>query len=430
MENTTKNTFAVYFFLKKRGEKKKKNDGAIQPKTIWKKKNIQCRITINGDPVDFASFIFVDPQKWHSKDQNAIGNSVESQDVNTALIDFEKKIRDIYKESMRKRGHASPAYIRDRLNGKVTNKTGVTLIQYFDDYNLELKKLVKLKEMDDETRKRYVRTRDRLKAFLKREYKRDDIYLDEVDVKLANGFYLYIRETTESGNNNAQKHIEKLRTIITDAWGNGYIPNDSLIRYNMHYDESDPTYLTWHELKRIMHKKFHSERLEKIRDMFVFACFKGMAYGDIRSLTEENFNIMNDNNEWIDKDRNKTKVKAEILFSDIPKLIIEKYKDRRINNRLIPIISNQKSNDYLKEIATLCKVNKNLTCHVARHTFATTVTLTEGVPLETVSKMLGHKNISTTQIYAKVVHEKMTKDANEWNEKMQGIENEFNLQNQ
>lgn len=164
--------------------------------------------------------------------------------------------------------------------------------------------------------------------------------------------------------------------------------------------------------------------------LIVFYRFTGMAYGDIRSLTEENFNLMNDNNEWIDKDRNKTKVKAEILFSDIPKLIIEKYKDRRINNRLIPIISNQKCNDYLKEIAALCKVNKNLTCHVARHTFATTVTLTEGVPLESISKMLGHTNTVTTQIYAKIVNEKLRKDASEWNKKMVGIEDEFNLKNQ
>ncbi|HAH74520.1 MAG TPA: recombinase, partial [Butyricimonas virosa] len=105
-------------------------------------------------------------------------------------------------------------------------------------------------------------------------------------------------------------------------------------------------------------------------------------------------------------------------------------KDRRINNRLIPIISNQKCNDYLKEIAALCKVNKNLTCHVARHTFATTVTLTEGVPLESISKMLGHTNTVTTQIYAKIVNEKLRKDASEWNKKMVGIEDEFNLKNQ
>ena len=301
---------------------------------------------------------------------------------------------------------------------------------YFDQFNSELDERVKAEDLTDETRTRYVNTRERLSKFIKEKYQRDDLYLDEIDVRFARRFRLFICTNYSCKNNTAQKYVQKLKTVITDAWGNSFLVSDKLIRHKLKYDHTNRTCLTWAELKRIMQKKFYSERLEKVRDMFVFACFTGMAYGDIRSLTEENFNLMNDNNEWIDKDRNKTKVKAEILFSDIPKLIIEKYKDRRINNRLIPIISNQKCNDYLKEIAALCKVNKNLTCHVARHTFATTVTLTEGVLLESISKMLGHTNTVTTQIYAKIVNEKLRKDASKWNKKMVGIEDEFNLKNQ
>lgn len=179
-----------------------------------------------------------------------------------------------------------------------------------------------------------------------------------------------------------------------------------------------------------MQKKFHSKRLERIRDAFVFSCFTGLTFGEMKTLTTDNFKLQNDDKEWIDKDRNKTSIKAEILFSAIPHLIIDKYRGKLIGKKLLPIPSNQKMNDYLKEIAAIAGVNKNLTCHVARHTFATSVTLTKGVPLESVSKMLGHTNTVTTQIYAQVVHEKLTNDAATWNEKMQGIEKEFNLQNQ
>ena len=204
-------------------------------------------------------------------------------------------------------------------------------------------------------------------------------------------FNLFIREKYPCENNTAQKHIQILKTVITSAWGNGYLVCDKLIQYKLKFDKYERTCLNWDELKRLMQKKFCSERL--------------------------------------DKERCKTKIKARIILSAIPYLIIEKYKDQRVGGRLLPVISNQKMNEYLKEIAVLCNINKNLTTHTARHTFATTVTLTEDVPIETVSKMLGHTNITTTQIYAKIVDKKLRKDAEVWNNKMIGIEKEFNLEN-
>ena len=410
-----RDTFSILFYLK--------NEDSAE-------KSIYCRISICGVKAPFYTKLKIKPQYWDQETKRGKGRSKEIPRINLALSKLETELTEAYEKIRERRKKVDPFYLRDYLQGNVQDKENVSILTYFDQFNSELDERVKAEDLTDETRIRYVNTRERLSKFIKEKYQRDDLYLDEIDVRFARRFRLFICTNYKCKNNTAQKYVQKLKTVITDAWGNSFLVSDKLIRHKLKYDHTNRTYLTWAELKRIMQKKFYSERLEKVRDMFVFACFTGMAYGDIRSLTEENFNLMNDNNEWIDKDRNKTKVKAEILFSDIPKLIIEKYKDRRINNRLIPIISNQKCNDYLKEIAALCKVNKNLTCHVARHTFATTVTLTEGVPLESISKMLGHTNTVTTQIYAKIVNEKLRKDASEWNKKMVGIEDEFNLKNQ
>lgn len=410
-----RDTFSILFYLK--------NEDLAE-------KSIYCRISICGVKAPFYTKLKINPKYWDQETKRGKGRSKEIPRINLALSKLETEITEAYEKIRERRKKVDPFYLRDYLQGNVQDKENVSILTYFDQFNSELDERVKAEDLTDETRIRYVNTRERLSKFIKEKYQRDDLYLDEIDVRFARRFRLFICTNYKCKNNTAQKYVQKLKTVITDAWGNSFLVSDKLIRHKLKYDHTNRTYLTWAELKRIMQKKFYSERLEKVRDMFVFACFTGMAYGDIRSLTEENFNLMNDNNEWIDKDRNKTKVKAEILFSDIPKLIIEKYKDRRINNRLIPIISNQKCNDYLKEIAALCKVNKNLTCHVARHTFATTVTLTEGVPLESISKMLGHTNTVTTQIYAKIVNEKLRKDASEWNKKMVGIEDEFNLKNQ
>lgn len=347
-----RDTFSILFYLK--------NEDSAE-------KSIYCRISICGVKAPFYTKLKIKPQYWDQATKRGKGRSKEIPRINLALSKLETEITEAYEKIRERRKKVDPFYLRDYLQGNVQDKENVSILTYFDQFNSELDERVKAEDLTDETRIRYVNTRERLSKFIKEKYQRDDLYLDEIDVRFARRFRLFICTNYKCKNNTAQKYVQKLKTVITDAWGNSFLVSDKLIRHKLKYDHTNRTYLTWAEPKRIMQKKFYSERLEKVRDMFVFACFTGMAYGDIRSLTEENFNLMNDNNEWIDKDRNKTKVKAEILFSDIPKLIIEKYKDRRINNRLIPIISNQKCNDYLKEIAALCKVNKNLTCHVARH---------------------------------------------------------------
>lgn len=410
-------TFSILFYLK-------------NYKKEMSVKLIYCRISINGSKAPFSTQLKINPNLWDQATNRAKGKSKSSIEINNVLSKLETRINDAYKTIKERRSRFDAFYLRDYIHGKIQNKENVSILTYFEQFLKEQNERVNIGDLSDETFKRYELTRDRLKDYMKEKYERDDMYLDEINISFARRFNLFIRGKYECGNNTAQKYVQKLKTVVTDAWGNGYLVADKLVRHKLKHDKHDPTCLTWNELKRIMQKTFYHARLERIRDFFVFACFTGLSYGDLKSLTTEDFELKNDENDWIDKDRGKTCVNAQILFSAIPHLIVEKYKNEHRGNELLPIRSCQKTNAYLKEIAVLCGINKNLTSHVARHTFATTVTLTEGVPLESVSKMLGHTNTVTTQIYAKVVNSKLRKDAAAWNAKMTGIENEFNLQNQ
>ena len=176
------------------------------------------------------------------------------------------------------------------------------------------------------------------------------------------------------------------------------------------------------EIKIILKKKMVSERLEQVRDVFIFSCFSGLAYVDVANLKEDNIRKSFDGNLWIITKRQKTNTDVNVPLLDIPKMILEKYKGKLPDGKVLPIISNQKLNAYLKEIADVCGIKKNLTFHLARHTFATTTTLAKGVPIETVSKMLGHTNIETTQIYARITNNKISNDMQGLDKKFVGIE--------
>ena len=181
-------------------------------------------------------------------------------------------------------------------------------------------------------------------------------------------------------------------------------------------------YLTREELTAFFKAKLSSEHLEKVRDVFVFSCFTGLAYIDVAGLTQDNIRKSFDGNLWIMTKRQKTNTDVNVPLLDIPKMILKKYKGKLPNGKILPVISNQKLNAYLKEIADVCGIKKNLTFHLARHTFATTTTLSKGVPIETVSKMLGHTNIETTQIYARITNSKIGSDMQGLDKKFVGIE--------
>lgn len=226
-------------------------------------------------------------------------------------------------------------------------------------------------------------------------------------------YEFYLRSVRKCANNTAVKYIKNFHKIINQCLANGWLNKDPFANYKSKVKEVTREFLTEKEIETILNKRFVSERLELVRDIFILSCFTGLAYIDVKQLTLDNISLGIDGDKWIFKNRQKTETASKIPLLPVAQDIINKYAEHPVcknENRLLPILSNQKMNAYLKEIVDVCEINKDLTFHIARHTFATTVTLSNGVPLETVSKMLGHTNLKTTQHYAKILDKKISED--------------------
>src|SRR4051794_35921178 len=223
----------------------------------------------------------------------------------------------------------------------------------------------------------------------------------------------YLRSECKYNNNSAVKYIKNFKKVIRICIANGWINKDPFVNYKSKVREVKRDYLSQEELKTISQKRFVSERLNQIRDIFLFSCFTGLAYADVKKLKRSEINVGVDGGEWIFTSRQKTETASRIPLLPFTLQLLERYRDHPqcvIKDRVLPVPSNQKMNAYLKEIADICGITKQFTFHIARHTFATTVTLSNGVPIESVSKMLGHTNLRTTQHYAKILDKKVGDD--------------------
>lgn len=247
----------------------------------------------------------------------------------------------------------------------------------------------------------------------------DDVFLKQLNYAFVTEFEYYLRNYRDSnkklslGNNGVMKHLERFKKIINLAVKLEWMEKNPFNQFQLKYHKYDREFLDEVELELLQSTELKNERLEKIRDCFVFACYTGLSYVDVKELCMENIVKGIDGNQWISTKREKTDKPVKVPLIPQAKAILQKYKN--INGTgpkvgLLPINSNQKTNAYLKEVAAACGIEKHLTFHVARHTFATTVMLSNNVPIETVSKLLGHTKLSTTQIYARVVESKISED--------------------
>lgn len=385
---TNKSTFSILFVAQKG---KLKANG---------KAPILARVTVNGEMVHLATRIDVDPDRWLGKECRTPGRSAEDKYINEMLDNYRNVIKNKYNELFF-RGEAITAM---RLKSILTSRSDEAkrLLVLFDEFNEDYRALVG-KETTHKTYTRYLLTRRRLAEFMAAKYKIRDILLSDINTKFINDFYIYLRTVDgKNGHNYHMKMIQRFRTVFKTAKDNGWVTADPFGGFKISMEETHREHLTIDELGVLVSKEMTSERLQRVKDIFVFSCFTGLAYTDVRGLKKSEVIMGNDGRLWIDTRRDKTKVAVYVPLLDIPRAILEKYADQTSHDRLLSIPANQKVNDYLKEIAAICGIDKNLTFHIARHTFATTVTLENGVALETVQKMLGHKNIRTTQVYAKM----------------------------
>jgi len=286
------------------------------------------------------------------------------------------------------------------------------LVEHFE-FMLDEMKLKEGIDYSHGTIKNWQVTLRHLKEFIKKSYNISDTRFKELHLKFILDFELYAKRIWHCRTNSANKHIQRIRKVIDVAIANNWIDKDPFYGYKFKHEKTHRTFLTQEELNLLERKQMPLERLEKVKDLFIFACYTGLAYIDIEKLTPQNVVTGIDKQKWIYTFRSKTGNKSNMPLLPQALNIIEKYKNDIINTNkgsLLTVLTNTKTNADLKEIADLCGITKNLTFHMARHTFATTVTLSNGVPIETVSKMLGHSKITTTQIYAKVLENKVSVD--------------------
>jgi site-specific recombinase XerD len=394
------NTFGIQFVI--RLPKQQKDDQA----TVF------ARISVNGRRCEISLKKKVNPQNWDEAKGKARGTKDEIRKLNEHIERVRTLIADGYHELVQQKKIVTVDAVKSLFLGADDNE--VTLIKLGEYHNTQMKD-----KLADGTMKNYYTTQKYIAKFLKDKYHRNDISLAELNYKFILDFETFLSKHQPKDhqkplhNNGIMKHIERLCKMVNMAVTMDWLAKDPFAKYKQHFDKVERFYLTKEELSAIEKKKFTIERLQVVKDLFLFSCYTGLAYIDTMNLTAGNIVKGIDGNDWLITSRQKTDTDVRIPLLPQAEELIKKYQDhpKAVNHgTLFPVISNQKMNAYLKEIADLCNINKAITFHIARHTFATTVTLSNGVPIESVSKMLGHTTIRSTQVYAKVVEQKLSED--------------------
>jgi integrase len=286
------------------------------------------------------------------------------------------------------------------------------LLEIFLAHNNKIEKLVG-KEFAPGTIERYKTAKKHVSDYIKLEYNLTDIPVKDVDNRFITGLEYYLKTERKCAHNTAIKYVTNFKKIIRIAFANDWITKDPFVNWKGKLKIVEREFLTEAEIQMMIEKELHTDRLDQVKDIFLFSCFTGLAYADVKKLSKNDIILGIDGEKWIKIKRSKTDTRSSIPLLPTAMSILEKYNshpDVSNKDRLLPVLTNQKMNAYIKEIADLCGISKNLTFHLARHTFATTITLSNGVPIETVSKMLGHKSLRTTQHYAKILDLKVSED--------------------
>jgi site-specific recombinase XerD len=391
-------TVSILFYIKRA----KANSQGISP--------IYVRVTIESKRFEFSSMKYINSEKWSIEGNKVKGSNEEARTINSHLDYLKNQVLEAEKRLYKKDISVTSETLKNEMFG--FEERIRTLIPIFIDHNNKIKALIG-KEYAPGTLERYETSLKHTKYFLMWKYNITDIDILKIDHAFITDYEFYLRTVRNCTNNTAVKYIKNFNKIIKICLANHWIEKNPFANYKSKVKEVDRIYLSEEELQEIINKDFGTDRLSLVRDIFLFSCFTGLAYIDVKNLTKSHISIGIDGEKWIFTHRQKTESASKIPILPVTQMIINKYENHPQacnQDRLLPILSNQKMNAYLKEIAGVCKINKELTFHIARHTFATTVTLTNGVPIESVSKMLGHRNLRTTQHYAKVLDKKVSED--------------------
>lgn len=382
-----RSSFAILFFIR---ESRVRKDGTA---------SIEIVLTVNGERCAFSTGKRVKSCNWDKTKQQVKGKDEEAQSLNNYLKAIKAKLYQKEAELLDRGFIVTAELLRDAYFDKVESLKEKTLFEVFEEHNQEQEKLVG-NGVSKATYWISVYTVRLLKEFVQQKYKREDLYLRELNLNFIQSFHTFLRIDKGMAQNSSTKHLKLLKKIVNLAVANSYMTTNPFITYKIEREHVEIDFLDEEELRKIINFDTPLPRLERAKDMFLFGCFTGLSYIDIKTLAPEHFEKDNTGRIWIKKRRVKTGVLSRIPLLPIAKLILDKYKG---GEKLLPIQDPADINKYLKDIAILCDIKKRITFHTSRHTFASTVTLANNISLEVVSKMLGHTNTRMTNHYAKLI---------------------------
>ena len=382
-----RSSFAILFFIR---DSRVRKDGTT---------SIEVVLTVNGERCAFSTGKKVKSCNWDKNKQQVKGKDEEAQSLNNYLKAIKAKLYQKEAELLERGFVITAELLRDAYFDKVESLKEKSLFEVFEEHNQEQEKLVG-NGVSKATYWISVYTVRLLKEFVQQKYKREDLYLRELNLNFIQSFHTFLRIDKGMAQNSSTKHLKLLKKIINLAVANSYMTTNPFITYKVEREPVEIDFLDEEELRKIINFDTPLPRLERAKDMFLFGCFTGLSYIDIKTLAPEHFEKDNTGRIWIKKRRVKTGVLSRIPLLPIAKLILDKYKG---GEKLLPIQDPADINKYLKDIAILCDIKKRITFHTSRHTFASTVTLANNISLEVVSKMLGHTNTRMTNHYAKLI---------------------------
>ena len=399
-----RSTFKVLFYLKRQAEQNGKAP-------------IMGRITINGTISQFSCKLSISPKLWDTKANKASGKSVVAQRINEKLENIKTNIGKQYQRICDRDSYVTAEKVKNAWLGFGDGYQ--LLLQTFDEYLNDFEKNRVGKDRKASTLENYRKQYRRLAAFLQYEYKVEDIPFRELKREFIEKYVVYLSTVRGMLPGTLPNAIKKLKLMTYTAFKNGWIASDPFAGFRVTAKYRDRRFLSESELQAVMDVQVPNYKTAIVRDIFVFCCFTGLAYVDVQKLSHDDIHTDDRGDMWIIDNRAKTGTQFRVKLLPVAKELVERYRRLKLpDNKVFPVKDCDSMDMSLRHVARHAGLSFNPTMHVARHTFATTVTLSQGVPLETVSKMLGHKHITTTQIYAKITNDKIGRDMDALSEKI------------
>ncbi len=403
-----RSTFRILFYLKRNAPK---SNGLVP---------VMCRITVNGKISQFSCKLDVDEKHWDVKTGRMTGRSVVALEANRMLDKIRVGINKAYQDICDKDNYVTAEKVRNAFLGMGMNHE--TLLAVFRQHNEDYAKQVgKIKSQRSYWK--YCTVYNHLSEFIRQRYKVSDIALKELAPAFITDFELFLRTEKNHCTNTIWSYMMPFKRIIYMSINNGWLQRDPFYAYSITKEETKRGFLSKEEIKMLIEGSFKKKSYELIRDLFIFCCFTGLSWTDMANLTKENLQISFDGHLWIKTNRQKTGTETNLRLLEVPLRIIKKYEGCSEDGKLLPVPCYPNCKNGIKVIAKKCGIEKNVTWHTARHSFATTVCLSNDMPIETLSKMLGHRSIRTTQIYAKITAEKVSNDMEKLSQALAPMEN-------